>query len=115
MYKLIFIHKKNIYIYTYIYICNVRGPTYINLFQKTRKVYLRISRAMFRTIWEKCLKQCRSSDFRKQKVYQDIAPGADGQTIYMLARARLENVQCDCLRVAQDLATHHKHLQVMSS
>ena len=52
---------------------------------------------MFRTIWGEYLKQCRSWNYSFLETYQDIAPGADGQTVDMLARARLEKARCGVL------------------
>ena len=57
-------------IYIYIYICNVRGPTNTCLFRKTRKMYLRISRGMFRTIWEKGQNKYRFGYLQRQQIYQ---------------------------------------------
>ena len=60
-------------------------------------MYLRVSRGMFPTIWGEYLKQCRPWDLVFGETYQDIAPGADGQTVDMLARARLEKARCGVL------------------
>ena len=71
---------------------------------------------MSRTIWEECLNQLRFWYLQEKKEKgPDVAPGADGQVLYMLARARPEKVRGECLRIAQDLAPHHQHLQAMPS
>ena len=51
---------------------------------------------MFGTVWKECLKQ-----YRSRNVFFFFVSGnwsqADGQTIYMLARARLDKVRCGVL------------------
>ena len=52
---------------------------------------------MFPTIWGEYLKQCRPWILSFWEAYQDVAPSADGQTVDMLARARLEKARCGVL------------------